>query len=67
MPVIAEKSRGFAGARDEWTEALLAELKTNDRNGYAGERLVSETDDVRVWFLRILPGERLPFKPHVLN
>lgn len=54
--------------RPGWSEALVAELKSNmGRNGRVGSRLVSETDDYRIWLIEIQPGERLPFHTHAMN
>lgn len=36
-------------------------------NGMVGQRLLSETDEVRVWRIALAPGERVPFHKHVLN
>lgn len=50
-----------------WTPALRNELERNTNNGRVGSTLVSETDDLRVWQIKLEPGERLPFHRHVLN
>lgn len=36
-------------------------------NGMVGQRLLSETEAVRVWRIEIRPGERVAFHTHVLN
>jgi beta-alanine degradation protein BauB len=36
-------------------------------NGMVGQRLLSETDEVRVWRIELQPGERVGFHKHVLN
>jgi hypothetical protein len=36
-------------------------------NGMVGQRLLSETDAVRVWRIELEPGERVAFHTHVLN
>jgi len=36
-------------------------------NGCIGTRLLSETDRVRVWEIRLKPGERIGFHRHVLD
>ncbi len=36
-------------------------------NGLVGQRLLSETEAVRVWRIDLKPGERVPFHTHVLN
>jgi len=36
-------------------------------NGLVGQRLLSETEALRVWRIDLKPGERVPFHTHVLN
>lgn len=48
-----------------WDDALRAELEAGLRSGRVGSRLVSQTERVRVWLIRLAPGERLPFHTHV--
>ncbi|WP_428981055.1 hypothetical protein [Lichenibacterium dinghuense] len=58
------------GDRTETTgmnEALMAELRASRGNGCVGTELVSETDRVRVWLIRLAPGERIGFHEHVLD
>ena len=43
------------------------ELQRNQQNGCVGTELVSETDRVRVWVIRLKPGERIGFHKHVLD
>jgi quercetin dioxygenase-like cupin family protein len=54
-------------ASAHWTAALRDELARNTENGCVGHVLVSETERVRVWSLRLAPGERIPFHRHVLD
>ncbi len=49
------------GARKSELETALA------GNGMVGQRLLSETDAVRVWRIELQPGERVGFHTHVLN
>ncbi|MFI5642555.1 hypothetical protein ACIA8H_34800 [Streptomyces goshikiensis] len=60
---------GTLVARDHegWSAALRAEFAANAHNGRVGGRLLSETDRVRVWEIRLAPGERLPAHRHVLD
>ena len=39
----------------------------NTHNGHVGEKLLSQTDKVRVWYILLAPGQRLPVHKHVLN
>jgi hypothetical protein len=50
-----------------WPEWLRNEFANNTENGRVGAKLVSETDHVRVWFILLEPGDRLPVHKHVLN
>lgn len=54
---------GFAG----WDSALVEEFTANRHNFQIGSALLSETDQVRVWQVRLDPGERLPAHRHVLD
>lgn len=60
---------GTLVARDHegWSAELRAEFAANAHNGRVGGRLLSETDRVRVWEIRLAPGERLPAHRHVLD
>lgn len=51
----------------DWPDWLRQELERNRFNGRVGQNLVSETDRVRVWLIRLRPGERLPLHCHVLD
>src|SRR5215467_15878297 len=54
---------------DAWPAALQEEFAAEARrpNGCVGSELVSETDKVRVWTIRLRPGQRFGFHRHVLN
>ena len=41
--------------------------KAMEGNGMVGQRLLSETEAVRVWRIELRPGERVGFHKHVLN
>ncbi|MFO7297579.1 MAG: hypothetical protein DIU57_004025 [Pseudomonadota bacterium] len=53
--------------RAHWPKELQEEIERNAFNGVVGSVLVSETDRVRVWHLRIPAGKRCPFHRHVLD
>jgi beta-alanine degradation protein BauB len=55
--------------RSEWPAALKEEFAREARrpNGCVGNELVSETDKIRVWTIRLKPGQRFGFHRHVLN
>src|SRR5260370_9127971 len=46
---------------------IREELEGNPLNGRVGTRLSSETDRVRVWEIRLAPGERIGFHRHMLD
>lgn len=54
-------------ALDAWSPALRQELADADTNGCVGNRLVSQSERVRVWSIALKPGERLGFHKHVLD
>lgn len=43
------------------------EIALSPGHGMVGQRLLSETEAVRVWRIDLGPGERMPFHTHVLN
>ena len=53
----------------EWSADLKAEFERERGrpNGCVGTQLLSETDKVRVWIIRLAPGERVGFHRHVLD
>ena len=55
--------------RSEWPAELKAEFERESRNPNpcVGSQLLSETDKVRIWIIRLRPGERIGFHRHVLN
>ncbi|HEX4408958.1 MAG TPA: hypothetical protein VH206_09305 [Xanthobacteraceae bacterium] len=55
--------------KSAWPQAIAAEFEREKQNinGCVGTTLVSETDRVRVWIIRLAPGERIGFHRHVLD
>ena len=55
--------------RSVWPPAIAAEFEREkqNNNGCVGNALVSECDRVRVWTIRLAPGERIGFHRHVLD
>lgn len=49
----------------DWPDGLWTEMQGSMDNGCVGSVLVSETDRVRVWHLKIAPGKRCPFHRHL--
>ena len=50
-----------------WPSFIREEFEANQNNGQVGTRLLSQTDRVRVWEIRLAPGERIGFNRHVLD
>ena len=55
--------------KSAWPSAIAAEFEQEKRNnnGCVGSTLVSESERVRVWIIRLAPGERIGFHRHVLD
>ncbi|MEM9030841.1 MAG: hypothetical protein AAGC70_20970 [Pseudomonadota bacterium] len=49
----------------DWPEGCHADMLANEFSGVVGSTLVSETDRLRVWHLRLPPGYRCAFHRHV--
>jgi hypothetical protein len=53
--------------RADWPAAVQADFDANPANPRVGTRLLSADDRVRVWEIRLRPGERIGFHRHVLD
>ena len=55
--------------KTEWSQALQQEFarEAQNNNPCVGSELVSENDRVRVWTIRLKPGQRFGFHRHVLD
>jgi hypothetical protein len=55
--------------KSAWPSAIAAEFEAErqDNNGCVGTALISESDRVRVWMIRLAPGVRVGFHRHVLD
>jgi len=55
--------------RAAWPPEIAAEFEREAKspNPCVGTSLVSESDRVRVWMIRLRPGERIGFHRHVLD
>lgn len=69
MSVSMLDKKAAAEDRSPWSPEIKAEFERESRqhNGCVGTELLSETDKVRVWIIRLQPGERVGFHRHVLN
>lgn len=52
---------------DGWTDEIRADFEANSQNGDVGSKLLSENDRVRVWEIRLQPGQRWHAHRHVLD
>ena len=52
---------------DGWSDEIKQEFETNRYNGAIGNDFVFENDSVRVWLIRLEPGEKMPVHRHVLT
>lgn len=52
---------------DGWPDALKAEFAKHAHDGHVGSRLLSQDNRVRVWEIRLAPGERWHAHRHVLD
>lgn len=52
-----------------WPAELQAEFarEANNPNPCVGSRLLSENEKLRVWMIKLAPGERIGFHRHVLD
>jgi len=58
-----------AATKSTWSAEIAAEFERESKspNGCVGQRLLSESERVRVWEIRLKPGERFGFHRHVLD
>lgn len=64
LPLAGEVvGRDFEG----WSGELKAEFTEHAQDGRVGSRLLSQNDRVRVWEIRLAPGERWHAHRHVLD
>jgi hypothetical protein len=52
---------------DRWPDALKTEFTEHAHDGHVGSRLLSQDNRVRVWEIRLAPGERWHAHRHVLD
>src|SRR4029077_17556848 len=69
MAMTMKEKAANTHVKTEWPAALKAEFarEAERPNGCVGSELLSETDKLRVWTIRLKPGERIGFHLHVLN
>jgi beta-alanine degradation protein BauB len=67
MTKIALAGSVVAENYDGWSPDLKKEFAQHRYNGSVGSRLLFETNRVRVWEIRLAPGQRLHAHRHVLD
>jgi beta-alanine degradation protein BauB len=69
MAMTMKEKASNTHVKTEWPAALRQEFQREGErpNGCVGSELLSETDKLRVWTIRLRPGERIGFHRHVLN
>jgi beta-alanine degradation protein BauB len=69
MALSMLEKKAVQSARTPWPQEIAAEFERERKspNGCVGQRLLSESDRVRVWEIRLKPGERFGFHRHVLD
>jgi beta-alanine degradation protein BauB len=65
---MLEKTSDHAD-KSAWPPALTAEFEREraNNNPCVGNMLISESERVRVWMIKLAPGERFGFHRHVLD
>lgn len=69
MALTMTDKKGPSSDHASWKPEISAEFEREGRNPNAcvGQVLVSENNRVRVWTIRLQPGERMGFHRHVLD
>jgi quercetin dioxygenase-like cupin family protein len=69
MALSMKEKSSLRHDKADWPDAITADFERERRspNGCVGNTLISESDKVRVWTIRLKPGERFGFHRHVLN
>ena len=69
MALTMMDKKAVRAEQNEWPQWLVQEFRQEreNPNGCVGTELLSESDRVRVWMIRLKPGERIGFHRHVLD
>jgi hypothetical protein len=69
MTLTMMDKKAVRAEKTAWPQWLVHEFEQErqDPNGCVGTELLSESDRVRVWTIRLKPGERVGFHRHVLD
>ncbi|MFJ6158729.1 cupin domain-containing protein [Pseudarthrobacter sp. NPDC092184] len=63
-PPSTLSSKVIATDYEGWTPELRQEFADNAHNTNVGTRLLSQTSTIKVWHIRVAPGERVPAHRH---
>ncbi len=55
------------GNFDPWEQEKIDELLQQDISDSLGDKLIFENESVKLWDLKLKPGERIPFRRHNTN
>jgi beta-alanine degradation protein BauB len=69
MALTMLEKKPLSSDRGPWPPEIRAEFEreANNPNPCVGSVLLSENERVRIWIIRLTPGERIGFHRHVLN
>jgi quercetin dioxygenase-like cupin family protein len=69
MALTMMDKQAVRAEKTAWPQWLAREFEQERQhpNGCVGTELLSESDKVRVWTIRLKPGERVGFHRHVLD
>src|SRR3954466_14837765 len=69
MAMSMKEKASQSHVKTEWPAALKTEFarEAEKPNGCVGSELLSETEKLRVWTIRLKPGQRIGFPRHALN
>jgi quercetin dioxygenase-like cupin family protein len=69
MALTMLDKKALSEDRSAWAPEIKAEFEREAQspNGCVGSTLLSESDRVRIWIIRLAPGERIGFHRHVLD
>ncbi len=69
MALTMKEKPSLRHDKGDWPAAIKQDFEREARNpnGCVGNTLVSENDKVRVWTIRLKPGQRFGFHRHVLD
>jgi quercetin dioxygenase-like cupin family protein len=69
MALTMKEKTSVRHDKPEWPAAIREDFERERKNpnGCVGNTLVSESNKVRVWTIRLKPGQRFGFHRHVLN